>query len=121
MNVEHFKEKAARQAEELMAAIARAEQEANRVEPEVGDPTDRAVDGAAADEALQSASTDSETLAQVDEALRRIDARLLRKVRDLRKADRAGAAGSDPLDVRIAWPTSKGWRRSEGLGPSPTL
>jgi DnaK suppressor protein len=72
--VEHFRAKLLGKRSELTAAIARAEQDVRTASAaEVGDPIDRAVDDTAADEALQSGTTDSETLAQVDEALRRLN------------------------------------------------
>jgi DnaK suppressor protein len=74
VNVEHFKKKLLAKRQELTEAIARAEQEVHVEDgPEVGDTTDRSVQDAAADEALQTGSTDSETLEQVEDALRRIE------------------------------------------------
>jgi DnaK suppressor protein len=74
VNVEHFKVKLLNKRRELVGAIARAEQEVlTASEGEVGDPLDRSVDDTAADEALHTGSVDSETLEQVDDALRRIE------------------------------------------------
>ena len=74
MNVEHFKGKLLNKRRELVEAIARAEQEVlTASEGEVGDPLDRSVGDRAADEALHTSSVDSETLEQVDDALRRIE------------------------------------------------
>uniref|UniRef100_Q01TC0 Transcriptional regulator, TraR/DksA family n=1 Tax=Solibacter usitatus (strain Ellin6076) TaxID=234267 RepID=Q01TC0_SOLUE len=74
VNVEHFKEKLLSKRRELVDAIGRAEQEVRTAsEGEVGDPLDRSVDDTAADEGLHNSSVDSETLQQVDDALRRIE------------------------------------------------
>ena len=74
MNVEHVKDKLLAKRHELVSAIARAEQDVRTAsEPDVRDPMDRATDGVAADEALQSGSADSEILEQVEEALFRLE------------------------------------------------
>jgi DnaK suppressor protein len=74
VNVEHFKEKLLNKRRELLETIQRSEQEALTASgSEVGDPADRSVEDAAASQAVHSESTDSETLAQVQDALRRIE------------------------------------------------
>jgi DnaK suppressor protein len=74
VNVEHFKVKLLEKRRALVEAIARAEEEVRTAsEGEVGDPLDRSVDDTAADEGLHTSSVDSETLEQVDDALRRIE------------------------------------------------
>ena len=74
MNVEHFRAKLLKKRHELADAIQRAEQEVHTAsEGEVGDAVDRSVDDTAADQGLHSSSVDSETLEQVNDALRRID------------------------------------------------
>jgi DnaK suppressor protein len=121
VDVEHFKAKLLNKRRELVDAIARAEEEVRRAsEGEVGDAVDRSVDDTAADQGLHSSSVDSETLEQVNDALRRIEQGLYGK---------CGICGKPIEPARleaIPWtPYCKAdqerLEKVKGLGSTPTL
>ena len=75
MNTKHFKERLLEKERELLAEIARAEDEARAGgELEVRDPIDEATTSQSVSEALQEGTIASRTLLEVKDALRRIEA-----------------------------------------------
>lgn len=75
MNIERFKQKLQAKERELLAEIARLEEEARGSgEAEVRDPIDDATSSQGTSEALQEESLASQTLIQVQDALKRIEA-----------------------------------------------
>ena len=74
MNNERFKQRLLAKERELQSETARLEREArDSGEAEVRDSTDDATSSEAASESLQEATVASQTLAQVQDALRRIE------------------------------------------------
>src|SRR4051812_48417900 len=74
MNIDGLKQKLLRTRRELQTNIARLEGEArNSGEAEVRDPTDDATSAQGAFESLQEDALASETLIQVEDALRRVE------------------------------------------------
>lgn len=120
-NVQHFKERLLAKRSELVAAIARAEQDARLPsEPEVGDETDRSVQDTAADEALQSSSTDSETLELVDAALLRIEQGSYGRCILCDKAIEPARLEAIPW-TPYCLADQQRLEKVKGLGPTPTL
>jgi|ERR1700682_1927012 len=75
MNTKHFKQRLLEKERELLAEIARVEEEARAAgELEVRDPTDDATTSQGISEALQEGTIASRTLLEVKDALRRIEA-----------------------------------------------
>jgi DnaK suppressor protein len=75
MNIERFKQRLQAKERELLAEIARLEEEARGSgEAEVRDPIDDATSSQGTLEALQEESLASRTLIQVQDALKRIEA-----------------------------------------------
>jgi DnaK suppressor protein len=75
MNIERFKQRLQAKERELLAEIARLEEEARGSgEAEVRDPIDDATSSQGTSEALQEESLASRTLIQVQDALKRIEA-----------------------------------------------
>jgi DnaK suppressor protein len=75
MNIERFKQRLQAKERELLAEIARLEEEARGSgEAEVRDPIDDATSSQGTSEALQEESLASQTLIQVQDALKRIEA-----------------------------------------------
>lgn len=74
MNIEHFKQRLRDKERELVAEITRLEGEARASgEAEVRDPMDEATSSQSASETLEEQSLASQTLIQVQDALRRIE------------------------------------------------
>ena len=74
MNTNHFKQRLLKKEQELIADIARAENEARAGgEAEVRDPIDDATTAQSVSEALQEGALASATLVRVQDALRRIE------------------------------------------------
>ena len=121
VNLELFKQRLLTKRRELGDAIARSEQDVRVAsEPEVGDPIDRSVGDTAADEALQSTSTDSETLEQVEDALRRIEQGSYGKCVICGKPIEPARLEAIPWTPYCLADQQK-LEKAEGLGPTPTL
>jgi DnaK suppressor protein len=74
MNTEHFKKKLLNKQRELQASLANLESEARASgEPEVRDSADDAASSEGTSEAFEESALLSETLEQVEDALKRID------------------------------------------------